>query len=294
MFTQFFGHFLLEKQILTSEQLLRALTEQTNTRIKLGTLAIHAGLMTANEVERVIILQTKQDQRFGEIAVEKGYLTSEQVNDLIERQSPEYLVLGQILVEQNIITHAQFEQLLSEYQTENELFELDMLDEQKDKVLLLIKNFCNLDNLKQQDLLSDYILLLFNNLIRFIGDDFTPLTVLSLEEYPTSSATCQEITGSFAAKTILDGTKETMIQFASRYAKDSFQSYDEFVEASIDEFFNLHNGLFLVNISNNKGIELDLLPPTRHDNELIKIGSQSFVIPIMYTFGTIHIVISLI
>ena len=130
MFTQFFGHFLLEKKILTSEQLLLALTEQTNARIKLGTLAIHAGLMTANEVERVIILQTKQDQRFGEIAVAKGYLTSDQVNDLIERQSPEYLVLGQILVEQNIITHAQFEQLLSEYQTENELFELDMLDEQ--------------------------------------------------------------------------------------------------------------------------------------------------------------------
>jgi hypothetical protein len=294
MFTQFFGHFLLEKKILTSEQLLLALTEQTNARIKLGTLAIHAGLMTANEVERVIILQTKQDQRFGEIAVAKGYLTSDQVNDLIERQSPEYLVLGQILVEQNIITHAQFEQLLSEYQTENELFELDMLDEQKDKVLLLIKNFCKLDNLKQQDLLSDYILLLFNNLIRFIGDDFTPLTVLSLAEYPTTSATCQEITGTFALKTILDGNKETMIQFASRYAKDSFQTYDEFVEASVDEFFNLHNGLFLVNISNSKGIELDLLPPTRHDNELITIGSQSFVIPIMYTFGTIHIVISLV
>ena len=294
MFTQFFGHFLLEKKILTSEQLLLALTEQTNARIKLGTLAIHAGLMTANEVERVIIFQTKQDQRFGEIAVAKGYLTSDQVNDLIERQSPEYLVLGQILVEQNIITHAQFEQLLSEYQTENELFELDMLDEQKDKVLLLIRNFCKLENLKQQDLLSDYILLLFNNLIRFIGDDFTPLTVLSLAEYPTTSATCQEITGTFALKTILDGNKETMIQFASRYAKDSFQTYDEFVEASVDEFFNLHNGLFLVNISNSKGIELDLLPPTRHDNELITIGSQSFVIPIMYTFGTIHIVISLV
>lgn len=294
MFTQFFGHFLLEKHILTNEQLLLALTEQSNARIKLGTLAIHAGLMTANEVERVIILQTKQDQRFGEIAVEKGYLTNEQVKDLIERQSPEYLVLGQILVEQNIITHARFEQLLSEYQTENEFFELDMLDEQKDKVLLLIKNFCKIDNLKQQDLLSDYIMLLFNNLIRFIGDDFTPLNVLKLEEYPTSSATCQEISGSFAMKTILDGEKDTMIKFASRYAKDSFLDYNEFVEASVDEFFNLHNGLFLVNISNNKGIELDLLPPTRHDNELVKTGSQSFVIPIMYAFGTIHIVISLV
>ena len=294
MFTQFFGHFLLEKKVLTSEQLLLALTEQSNARIKLGTLAIHAGLMTANEVERVVILQTKKDLRFGEIAVEKGYLTNEQVTNLIERQSPEYLILGQILVEQNIITHAQFEQLLSEYQSENEFYDLDMLDEQKDKVLQLIQNFCNLDGIEQKDLLSDYILLLFNNLIRFIGDDFTPLNVLTLKEYPATQATCQEITGSFAMKTLLDGDKNTLIEFASRYAKDDFKNYDEFVEASVDEFFNLNNGLFLVNISNNNGIELDLMPPIRHKNALLSTGFKTFVLPIMYPFGTIHIVLSLV
>lgn len=294
MFTQFFGHFLLEKKVITQDQLLHALTEQSNTRIKLGTLAIHAGLMTANEVEHVVIMQTHKDQRFGEIAIEKGYLTKEQVHSLLERQSPEYLVLGQILVEQNIITASQFEQLLSEYQSENEFFELDLLDEQRDKVLQLIHTFCKVNELPEKELISDYLMLLFNNLIRFIGDDFTPLSIITLNEYPTTLASCQEIKGSFSLKTIIDGTQESLIPFASRYAKDTFREFDELTEASIDEFMNLHNGLFLVNISNTSNIELDLLPPVKHNNELINTGSKAFVLPIMYPFGTIHIVLSIL
>lgn len=294
MFTQFFGHYLLEKKVITQDQLLHALTEQASTRIKLGTLAIHAGLMTANEVEHVVIMQTHKDQRFGEIAIEKGYLTKEQVNSLLERQSPEYLVLGQILVEQNILTHSQFEQLLSEYQSENEFFELDLLDEQREKVLHLIHTFCKVSEIPEKEMVSNYLLLLFNNMIRFIGDDFTPLSILTLDEYPTTLASCQEIKGSFALKTMIDGTADSLILFASRYAKDHFHEYDELAEASVDEFMNLHNGLFLVNISNTSGIELDLMPPVKHNNELLSTGSKAYVLPIMYPFGTINIVLSII
>lgn len=294
MFTQFFGHYLLERKVITQDQLLHALAEQSNTRIKLGTLAIHAGLMTANEVEHVIIMQTHKDQRFGEIAIEKGYLTKEQVHSLLERQSPEYLVLGQILVDQNLLTPSQFEQLLSEYQSDNEFYELDLLDEQRDKVLHLIHTFCDLNYIPEQEMISDYLMLLFNNLIRFIGDDFTPLSIIKLNEYPTTLASCQEIIGSFSLETIIDGNSESLIQFASRYARDSFREFDELTEASIDEFMNLHNGLFLVNVSNAKGIELDLLPPVKHNDELINTGSNSYVLPIMYPFGTINIVLSIL
>lgn len=47
----------------------------------------------------------------------------------------------------------------------------------------------------------------------------------------------------------------------------------------------------LVNTSNTSNIELDLLPPVKHNNELINTGAKSFVLPIMYPFGTIHIVL---
>lgn len=39
MYTQFFGNYLLEKDIITTEQLLDALQEQSKVHLKLGTLA---------------------------------------------------------------------------------------------------------------------------------------------------------------------------------------------------------------------------------------------------------------
>ena len=72
MYAQFFGNYLLSRNILTTEQLIQAMHKKSSTQIKLGTLAIHAGYMTASEVDRVIILQTHQDKRFGELAISEG------------------------------------------------------------------------------------------------------------------------------------------------------------------------------------------------------------------------------
>ena len=58
MYTQFFGNFLLSRGVVTSEQLINAIKEESTTHIKLGTLAIHAGYMTASEADNIIIMQT--------------------------------------------------------------------------------------------------------------------------------------------------------------------------------------------------------------------------------------------
>ena len=99
MYTQFFGNFLLSRGVVTSEQLINAIKEESTTHIKLGTLAIHAGYMTASEADNIIIMQTHEDKRFGELAVQGGYMTEEQVNSLLKMQKPDYLLLGQILIE---------------------------------------------------------------------------------------------------------------------------------------------------------------------------------------------------
>lgn len=133
MYTQFFGNYLLEKDIITTEQLLDALQEQSKVHLKLGTLAIHEGYMTAGEVDNIIIMQTHQDKKFGELAIEEGYLTEEQVNALLEAQKPDYLLLGQALIEKGILTNTQFENILIEYQSDNEIYNLDLTDFQKKK-----------------------------------------------------------------------------------------------------------------------------------------------------------------
>lgn len=102
MFTQFFGNYLLNQKLVTPEQLVDALQEKQNTRMKLGVLAINAGYMTASQVERVHELQSKMDKRIGDIAVELGYMTEDQVMELLHAQPLGYLLLGQALVDKGI------------------------------------------------------------------------------------------------------------------------------------------------------------------------------------------------
>ena len=85
----------------------------------------------------------------------------------------------------------------------------------------------------------------------------------------------------------------TAISFASRYAKMEFSELDEYVKASIDDFLNLHNGLFLVNMSNAFSMELSLTPPVTEEGSTISLPDGSFIIPVIYPFGTVHIIVSL-
>lgn len=288
MFTQLFGNYLLRKGVVTREQLTEALRISSESHIKLGTLAIHSGYMTPAEVDRIFIMQTHQDKRFGELAIEEGYLTSEQVDELLSQQNPGYLKLGQALVEQNVINHEQFEQLINEYQMENEIFDLDMMDEQKSTFQHLVSSFCTIASSENTDAVVVYLQLLFNNLIRFVGDDFTPLNIVPFNEYVTNFAASQSIEGPVPLGSAVDMDEQTAVTFASRYAGEDFTEFDEYCQASLEDFLNLHNGLYLVNMSNMYNVELTLAPTEIVNNTLYMKEGTTYLLPLIFTFGTVN------
>lgn len=292
MYAQFFGNYLLSKNIITAEQLVQTLGQLSTEHVKMGTLAIHEGYMTANEVEQVLIMQTHQDKRFGELAVELGYLSEDEVLSLLKTQGPDFLLLGQIFVENNIITNQELETLLIDYQSENELVELDITAEQKESIEKLIERFFQTTNRPISNLDSKYLALFFNNLIRFIGDDFTPVTPSLCPEYPVSFCVSQKINGKYSLRSYLDMDEATAIEFTSRYVDDEFDEFDEYVKASLDDFLNLHNGLFNVNISNENSMELGLEPPEVVEKDLLIFDNDAFLIPVIFPFGTIHFILS--
>lgn len=81
--------------------------------------------------------------------------------------------------------------------------------------------------------------LLFNDLTRFIGDDFTPLCFNPCKEYPVNYCVSQTIHGDLSAKVYLDMPETTCISFASRYVNEEFTEFDEYVQASLEDFLNL-------------------------------------------------------
>lgn len=293
MYTQFFGNFLLNKGVISPKELLDAMEKQSQIHIKLGTLAMHEGLLTASEVNNIIIMQTHQDKKFGEIAIEEGYLTEEQVHDLLEKQQPDYLLLGQILIEDGLISNADFENLISDYQSLNEIYDLEANNAQIAPISNLLNDFCEFESEEVRNNAIDYLTLLFNNLIRFIGSDYTPLTpILCREGYPTNFCAAQQISGKIKIQAAIDVDASTAIAFASRYAHEECTEFDEYTKATLEDFLNLHNGLFNVNMSNKCSIELSLSPPEVHSGDILEFKGNMYLLPIIFPFGMLHFILS--
>lgn len=280
--------------MVTAEQLLQAMQKKSSMQIKLGTLAIHAGYMTAGEVERIVILQTHQDKRFGELAIQEGYLTELQVAELLSKQKPDFLLLGQALVENGVFDREQLQNLILDYQSENDLETFEYSSETQETIRQMIEKFFVLAErpLSSQEISLFHLFL--NSLIRFIGDDFTIVPPSICTEYPTNYCVSQKIQGRFSTHSYLDIPESCCIDFASRYVGENFTEFDEYVRASVEDFLNLYNGLFLVNMSNDYSLELTLEPPVTEEAEtLLVFNEETYLLPIVYPFGTIYFLLTL-
>lgn len=290
MYAQFFGNYLLSHDVVTREQLLETMHRKSSTKIKLGTLAIHAGYMTANEVDRIVILQTHEDKRFGELAIHEGYLTEAEVTKLLAEQKPDFLLLGQALVDEGLINNQQLQELIIDYQSENELDDYSYSEEDQDAIRHMIENFFILAERPLSKYEISFFQLLFNNLYRFIGDDFTLVSPSSCKEYPTNYCVSQKVSGSFSIRTYLDIPENTCIAFASKYVNENFTEFDEYVRSSVEDFINLHNGLFCVNMSNEFSMNLSLEAPVVEEKDLLTFEHETYLLPVLFPFGTLHFI----
>lgn len=293
MYTQFFGNYLLSKGTITAEQLFTAMKEQTEAHMRLGTLAISSGFMTASEVDQVVVQQTHEDKKFGELAIELGYLTNDQVLELLKAQKPDFLLLGQTLVDEGVITNSDLETLITDYRNQNELIDLDMTNDSHANVQKLLENLFITYEVPVSKHGVMFIELLFNNFIRFVGEDFTIMKCDECKAFPIECCVKQSVIGDYSVSTYLSMSESTAIEFASRYAGDQFTDFDEYVEASMEDFLNLHNGLFIVNISNEASLELTLDAPGAIDDPILDFSDRTIHFPVMYSFGTVDFILEI-
>lgn len=293
MFTQFFGNYLFNEKLVTKQQLIEALEMQKFARAKLGVLAINAGYMTAAQVDEVHAEQQRMDKRFGDIAVEKGYMTESQVDTLLSNQKQAHLVIGQALVDKGYLTNEQFANALAKYKENNLIEERDFTDDQNRKIDTIIRNFYIFNTFDSDvEFFTEYTSLVFKNIIRFIGDDFIPLAPEATTSYKAEKISYQMINGKGEVFTAIEGPAAAMIEFAKRYSHEELDSFDELARESVAEFLNLHNGLFTVNMSNNKQMELQLEPQISKESIELSTKGSMFTMPICFPFGTVSVIIS--
>lgn len=294
MYNQFFGNYLFSKGYVTKEHLISALIRQTKEMVHVSTMAVYSGYMSAQEVEYVTKIKNEENRKFSEIAIENGFLTQEQVLELLNTKAPDFLILGQILINDGVFTYEQFETILTDYRSQSEFLEMELHRESQEDIKQLIDSFSIMTETAIPDFGKSYIELLLNNFIRFIGDDFTTLPPSICNEFATEHCVSQSIGGDYLVNTYINMSQDTSITFAERYSGESYSEYNEYVAAALEDFINLHNGLFIVNASNENSNELSLGVLEPHDNSIVKFQHASFLFPIYYSFGLIYFIMEIV
>ena len=294
MYNQFFGNYLFSNGYVTKEQLLSALIRQPKTRIRISTMALYTGYMSPQEVEYVMNLQKEEGKRFGEIAFRDGYLTHAQLVEILNMDVPDFLILGQIFIEDGVLTCEEFENIFIDYRSQNEFLDLELNEENRNNFQSMIEDFSIITATPIPDFGKAYLELLFNNFVRYIGDDFTSLPPTVYTEFPTERCVSQFIKGDYLVNTYLTMNEATALGFASRYANDYFEEYNEYVSAAIEDLLNLHNGVFIVNASNYDSYELSIDTLEFHDHTILSFEKPAFVFPISYPFGIIYFIMEVI
>ena len=127
------------------------------------------------------------------------------------------------------------------------------------------------------------------NLNRFVEEGAIAGSPSLSREIPDSAQVLQMITGGYQAATgVYSATEEAMMAFAAQYSKFEIEKYDELVLELSADFMNLHNGLYVVNLSGNDSIECSLEPPVfdRPAKELIE-KSNIYVMNVNFSFGNV-------
>jgi CheY-specific phosphatase CheX len=118
MAVKFFGQFLVEQGIITSDALLNAIILQDKKNLKLGEMAVTMGLISAADIERAHHAQMSRDMKLGDLLVEMGFLTLVQLNDILIRQKNTHLYIGEALVQVGALTAGQLQNHLDAFKAD--------------------------------------------------------------------------------------------------------------------------------------------------------------------------------
>lgn len=275
MFSQFFGHYLVENQKITAEQFSSCMNYIKANRVKLGLIAESEGLLTSSQVMELNYLQVQSDERFGDLAVKKGYLTESDVNYLLGLQSNPYLLFVQALDENGCLTHDEIDYNLTAFQKENDFSNSIMKAIRDANIEGMLPAFVHLDDRRYLDLIG----LALRNIIRFIN---TYLRIAPGEfvsgEAPHYAA-YQHTIGDYSCMLGFTGENDDILMMADGYAKEEFGTVDEDALDSIAEFTNCVNGLYAAELS-FQNISMDMMPPKLSFDEPIDVKGEYYSLPI--------------
>ena len=287
MFSQLFGNYLIEKEIIKKEEYAAAIQKQLSVRVKLGTIAIAEGLLTEEEVDTINKLQMQFDKRFGDIAIEKGLLTLEQIGDLLDKQGNPYMQFIESLTECTKLSAAVLDKTLSAFQKEKGFSDADMTALKNDNLDSLIPIFA----FSAKPHVTELAGLVVRNINRFITRNFYIGKIKHVDSFDYCNLAGQKTVGNddiYLAFADADN-KGAFTMLASNFSGEEHTEADGNAFDAVCEFINVNSGLYASELS-KKDIDLDMEPVFAYKDQTVK--GDFYVLPIYLEDYQINLLIA--
>jgi len=294
VFNSYIGNYLLNKKLIDSKTLKEIMDLEAATHLQLGVIAMHEGYLAGTQVEEILRAQKMFDSPFGEIAVAKGYLNKKQLQELLDHQTNGSAKLVQTIIDKGFFTMEEMDRILLDYRNENNLTKEEVIALKRGDVEQFLSPYiklqCDLADLQDYETLGAYGNLFIRNMIRFIDHQ----TILDIETAYTALknpiAIEQRLEGDLSLRTYLVMDEPVYYTFAEKFAQIPVNKDPELAKASVEEFLNLHNGLFSVWMSETER-EVTLMPPEK-SSDFLDVEKESHVyVSFKTSFGSLFLVI---
>ena len=289
MFTNLFGKYLVEKNIITDDDFFMIKMEQNKTSAKLGLIAVSEKLITEEDADKINARQQVVDKKFGDIAIEMGLLTQYQVERLLALQGNPYLKFCQYVTDKGILELNQTEDALADFQKDNGFTGRDMDDMKSGDIDRILPLF--LPQLPEGPVV-DHLSVIFRSLIRLVSSDLSFKRGYVTDSYQTGNYAMQHLFGEYEATTVFSGDDQGILAVGEGFAKEFFDVVGVDALDSVSEFINIADGLFATSMS-KRDIELSLEPPEYSTQGIEIKGSTVCVIPIEVNQQGLDLVVSL-
>lgn len=147
----------------------------------------------------------------------------------------------------------------------------------------------NYSSINATEFVQAYIEKLVFDIVTYVDDSISVGRIEILDSYVGKNELSQEITGIPSAFSSVDGSSFALTSFAEKYSHLGITEFDVLAREAIVDFLNLHNGLFVVDLSRSNICELSLTAPKQSGNYSIDNATYKSitVIPVIFSFGTI-------
>lgn len=138
-----------------------------------------------------------------------------------------------------------------------------------------------------------YIKRLLLDIILYVDSNISLEDISFADTYHLEHEISQEIVGVPAAYSSIDGNVKVLTAFAESYSNLGIAEYDSLCKEALLDFLNLHNGLFVVDLSDNNMAELSLSVPKQSEdyNLSSNLEGRITIIPVKFSYGVVTFIL---